>query len=78
MALDRKDVRAKLDPDLHEVMKAIALSESMDDGEWIESVLVREIGKRMHGASVIHEAAQRVGRAGKIRENPGARGRVME
>ncbi len=68
MALERKDVRAKLDADLHAAMKAVAEADGMDDGEWIESVLVPEIKRRVHAAKLIAERVERWGKTGKARE----------
>lgn len=68
MSLERKDVRAKLDPDMHAALKAIAEAEGLDDGEWIESVLVPEIKRRVHAATVIAERTARLGISGNARE----------
>lgn len=74
MALDRKDIRAKLDVDMHVALKAIAESEGMDDGEWIESVLVPVIRRKLHAASLIVEKTLRAGITGNDRESPGISG----
>ncbi len=68
MALERKDIRAKLDADLHGAMKAIAEADGMDDGEWIESVLVPEIKRRVHAAKLIAERVARQGKTGNFRD----------
>lgn len=68
MSLERKDVRAKLDHDMHAAMKAIARADGMDDGEWIESVLGPEIKRRVHAAKVIVEGLPGSGISGNPRE----------
>ena len=40
MALERKDIRAKLDPELHAALKAMCDLDGVDMGEWIEAQLV--------------------------------------
>ncbi len=72
MALERKDFRGKLDPDWHEMMRAVADAEGVGDGEWIEALILRELKNRVHAASVIADAARRLGISGNGREKPGA------
>jgi len=64
MSLERKDVRAKLHPDVHAAMKVLADADHMDDGEWVERVIEREVRRRVHEATVIAAAAARLGIAG--------------
>lgn len=66
--LDRKDIRAKLDPDMHSKLKAICDVDNVDMGDFIESTLVPVIEKRVHDAMVLAEALQRQGITGKGRE----------
>lgn len=68
MSLDRKDVRLKLDADWHQMLSAIAENDHADLGEWVERLVVREIGRRVHEANVIAAAAERSGISGKSRE----------
>jgi hypothetical protein len=75
MSLDRKDVRAKLDPDLHAALKAICEIDNADMGEWIEAQLVPVIRKRMHDATVLAAELQRLGITWNGRESPGAGGK---
>lgn len=65
MALDRKDVRAKLDPDMHAALTVLCDVDGCDLGEFIERELVRVIFKRVHGASVIAERTKGLGINGK-------------
>jgi hypothetical protein len=68
MTLDRKDIRAKLDHEVHAALKAICDTEGVDMGEWIEATLVPIIEKRVHDAMVLADAFQRVGITGSRRE----------
>ena len=61
MSLERKDIRAKLDPDMHAKLKAICDTDEIDMGEFIEAVLVPVIEKRVHDAIVLAQALQRAG-----------------
>lgn len=74
MALDRKDFRGKLDASWHDVMRAVAEAEGLNDGEWIELLVLRELKSKVHVASVIADAAQRAGITGNGREKPGTTG----
>lgn len=74
MSLDRKDVRAKLDDDMHAAFKAICEQDDVDMGVFIERLLVPVIQKRVHDAMVLAEKLQRLGITGSGRESPGAPG----
>ena len=77
MTLERKDVRAKLDHDDHELMKAVAASYDMDDGQWIEWLIKREVRRELHRANVILAAARHAGISGTDGESAlGIRGIV--
>ena len=75
MALERKDIRAKLDPELHTALKAMCDLDGVDMGEWIEQQLVPVIKKRIHDATVLAAEElwlQRLGITGNAREQRGA------
>lgn len=76
MSLDRKDVRAKLDPDDHHKLSVLADVDGVDIGEWVESVLVREIAKRVHAATVIADRVRCLGKTGNRQEKPGTTGKA--
>jgi hypothetical protein len=76
--LERKDFRGKLDPRWHELMRAVADADGVGDGEWIEALIVRELQKRVHAASLIDAAARRAGISGNDRESPGMSGNGRE
>jgi hypothetical protein len=68
MSLERKDIRAKLDPDMHEALSALCEGEGIDLGEFVERELVRVIKQRVHAATVIVERLSRRGKPGNSRE----------
>lgn len=74
MALDRKDIRAKLDPDMHAALSVLCDVDGCDLGEFIEREIVRVIVKRVHGASVIAERTKGLGFSGNGRESQGTSG----
>ena len=65
MSLEKKDVRSKLHPDMHAQLSVLAEVARMEIGEFVESVLVNEIIRRVHEASVIGERLSRLGITGK-------------
>lgn len=74
MALERKDVRFKLDADEHARLVAVAAHDSQDMGEWVEQLVLRELANREAFArreSSLLATLERVGISGKSRENPG-------
>jgi len=74
MALERKDVRFKLDPDDHAALKAICDVAGVDVGDFVESIVVPEIRRRVHDAIELAGRLARRGISGKNREDPGAGG----
>lgn len=74
MALERKDVRLKLDDDKHAALKAICDLDGVDMGVFIEQLLVPVIEKRIHDAMVLAEKLQRLGIAGSAQRSQGASG----
>lgn len=74
MALERMDIRAKLDPDTHAQLKAICEIDGVDMGAFVEAVLVPVIEKRVHDAMVLAEKLQRAGIPGRVGPKSGAAG----
>lgn len=70
MSLERKDIRAKLDPDLHAALLVICDAEQLDLGEFVERELVRVISQRVHTATVIAAGTERLGITGIGRAAP--------
>jgi hypothetical protein len=71
LSLDRKDIRAMLDPDMHEALAVLADVDGTDIGEFIERLLIEVIQTRLHEASEIHGRAGHLGKTGITRELPG-------
>lgn len=78
MSLERQDVRAKLDPDMHEALVAICDAKGLTVGEFVENLLVPEIKRLVHEASVISERLRHRGSTGKSRERQGNLGNNRE
>lgn len=78
MSLERKDVRFKLSPDMHQALAVLAEIAQVDIGEFVELVVQREIVRRVHDASVIAERTARLGISGNSRELPGTTGKGVQ
>ena len=78
MSLERKDIRAKLDPDMHARLRAICDVDNIDMGEFIEAALIPVIEKRVHDAMMLATELLRQGIAGNNRESPGVAGNPGE
>jgi hypothetical protein len=68
MSLERKDVRAYLDPDDHRALVAICNIDGTTISEFIESLIVPVIRKRVHDAVLLAQEFRREGTSGKGRE----------
>lgn len=69
--LERKDVRLKLDHDIHAAAKAIAETEGMEIAEWVETVIQGVVIKRVHQATLVVDRLGASGSLGTFREAPG-------
>lgn len=78
MALDRKDIRAKLDPDLHAALTVLCEIDRVDIGEFIEIELARVIRQRIHDATVTAARTAHLGITGRIREEAGIAGSAKQ
>jgi hypothetical protein len=78
MSLERKDVRFKLQPDMHQALTVLAECAQIDIGEFVELLVQREVVRRCHEASVIAEKTARLGITGIGRESQGNAGRGRE
>jgi hypothetical protein len=65
MALERKDVRVKLDAQWHGALVAVADAEGSDIGTWVELLIVAELKRRFNAATVLAKHAERLGISGK-------------
>lgn len=68
MALDRKDIRAKLDPEIHEALVAVCEADDIEIGAFIEAEIERVVRKRVHDAQTIAAKVTRLGKSGINRE----------
>lgn len=75
MSLERKDVRFKLAPDMHQALTVLAECAQVDIGEFVELVVQREVIRRVHEASVIADKTSRLGISGISRETQGVTGK---
>jgi hypothetical protein len=66
--LERKDVRFKLAPDMHQALSVLAEVAQVDIGEFVEMVIQREVVRRVHEASLISDRTSRLGITGTSRE----------
>ena len=73
--LDRKDVRFKLAPDMHQALTVLAECAQVDIGEYVEMIVQRDVLRRVHEASLIHERTARLGITGNF---SGIAGKVRE
>ena len=78
MSLERKDIRAKLDPDVHAQLRAICDIDGIDLGDFIEAALLPVINKIVHDAIALANRVQRPGKTGSARERPGVAGNARE
>jgi len=72
MSLERKDVRLKLDYDMHAAVVAIADDLDMLPAEWVEQVIVDIVKKRVHAATVLIGSLQSSGSLGTFGDEPGS------
>jgi antitoxin component of RelBE/YafQ-DinJ toxin-antitoxin module len=73
MSLERKDVRLKLDHDIHAAAKAIAETEGMEIAEWIEVVINGVVKRRVHQATLVVERLTASGSLGTFRDDAGTK-----
>ncbi len=66
MTTPRKDIRAKLDDDLHAALSALADAEGVDIAVFIEREIVRVVIERVRLVTLASSALQRTGIAGRL------------
>lgn len=64
MSLDRKDIRAKLDPDIHEALIIICDLDGVDLGVFVEREIELLVRKRVHDAQAIASRVATLGITG--------------
>jgi hypothetical protein len=72
MSLERKDVRFKLAPEVHAALTILAECAHVDIGEFVEAIVLKEVERRVHEASVIARRTAQLGISGIVREKQGA------
>lgn len=73
MSLDRKDIRAKLDPEWHEALVKICARDGIDVGEFVEREIQRVLAERIHGWILDSHVFEGLGITGKLRETSGTK-----
>lgn len=73
MALDRKDVRAKLDDVVHQALKLFARLDGITEAEFIERIVVPVVERRIADANLAAAELARLGIIGNNRESLGRR-----
>ena len=71
MALPRKDLRSYFDHDIHAAITAIADTEGVDPGAWIEQVIVGVVKKRVHNAKILVARLDESGASGTFTDERG-------
>lgn len=75
MSLERKDVRFKIAPELHQALTVLAEVAQLDIGEFCEAIVQNEVVRRVHAATIVAERTARLGITGSNRELPGTSGK---
>lgn len=68
MSLDRKDLRLKLDHEIHAALDVLADVDGRPMADLAEEILSEVVRRRIHAANMISERAKRLGIAGSGRE----------
>lgn len=71
MSLERKDIRAKLDPDWHEALVKAAERDGLEIGEFVEREMVKILSERIHQFILDKAAFDSIPVTGKIRASQG-------
>lgn len=74
MSLDRKDLRLKLDPDVHAALDACADVDRLQLAELAEQVIAEYVRRRVHEANVLAARTARLGFTGNRRAPAGTSG----
>lgn len=78
MSLERKDLRLKLDADIHAGLDMLAEMDGMLLSDLGEKIIVEWVRRRIHEATVVAERAARLGISGSRRESSGTSGSGRE
>lgn len=69
--LERKDVRLKLDHDIHAAAKVISETNGMEIAEWCESLVIAKVLEVVHSASLVVDRLNESGSLGTLRDMGG-------
>ena len=75
MSLERKDVRFKLEYDVHQALTILAEVAQVDIGEFCEQIVQQEIERQVHVATVVANRTACLGINGNRRDSPGTSGK---
>lgn len=78
MSLERKDIRAKLDPDVHAALVIVCEQKGLDVGEFVEREIEAIILGLIHDANVLVAKTGHLGIAGKPRDSRVKSGKARE
>jgi hypothetical protein len=71
MSLERKDVRAKLDPEIHEALVKICERDGLDIGEYIEREVAAAVKAELHKYMLSRSKFEGLGLLGNLSGKPG-------
>lgn len=71
MSLERKDIRSKVDANIHKALSIICDADHMDITDWVEQLIVLEVRRRVHEAQSIAAETESLGITGSQRELQG-------
>lgn len=75
MSIERKDVRAKLDPEVHEALSRICERDGVDLGVYVEDLIEKTVMDELHKYMLSRSKFEDLGLIGKIRESAGTPGK---
>jgi len=78
MSLDPKDLRLKLEHEVHAALDALADIEGIGLAEYAEQMLAEHVRRRVHEATVLTDRLARLGITGNRRDSSGKSGRGRE
>ena len=73
MSLERKDVRSKLDPELHAALDAICNEKGVTQADWIESVIAPVLREKVAETMRLADEFRRRGIVGNDRDSQAGR-----
>ena len=68
MTLPRKDVRLKLDADMHEALTIVCEIDGSNIDRWVERIVCEAVRRRVHSANVLAKRAESLRISGKSGE----------